>query len=139
MELKGLILVPAQFRDNRIKFDTSSFFVEMTDGSHMELDVISVNCSSLSKMPGVLSDYFNEVIKRPPTETNIITATYLGMMDMLLRDYPHGFPIRQDILDIIHQDPDFLHIQRNTGYYFQFKIKDWIGVNQAVKKTMYGY
>lgn len=136
MNLKSFILVPSRFDDNEIKFDLATFQVTMCDNSLMELDLLSVNCPSLSTMARMVAIYFNEVIQRSPTETNILMASYLGMIDLLLRDYPNGFPIRQDILDIIHQEPEFKHITSNTGYYFQFDIKEWYGVQNAVRKAM---
>lgn len=136
MNLKSFILVPSRFDDNEIKFNLATFQVTMCDNSLMDMDLISVNCPSLSTMARIVAGYFNEVIQRPPTKTNILMATYLGMIDMLLRDYPNGFPIRQDILNIIHQEPEFNHITSNSGYYFQFDIKEWYGVQNAVRKAM---
>ena len=137
MELKGLIIIPSRFDDPEIKFDLSSFIVNMDDDSQMELDLVHLNCPSLSSMADVVSEYFTEVIRRQPTQQNILTATYLGMIDMLLRDYPNGFPIRQDILNIIHQEPEFRHIQSNTGYYYQFDMSDWNAAKKAVMVEMY--
>ena len=39
MKLKGLILIPSRFDDPEIKFDLSSFIVNMDDNSQMELDL----------------------------------------------------------------------------------------------------
>ena len=136
MRLKALILVPSQFEDDEIKFDMATFILNMENNCKMELNLISVNCPSLFSMADVISGYFNEVISRKTTDLNILTATYLGMIDLLLRDYPQGFPIRQDILDIIHQEPEFRHIKSHSGYYFQFEMKEWLGVEKAVKEQM---
>ena len=136
MELKAFPLLPSHFDDAEIKFDLDVITVSMVDNSQMELDVIKVNCSSLSDMATKVSEYFNEVVKRPPKEMNILMATYLGMIDMLLRDHPNGFPIRDDILNIIHESPEYKRVKSDTGYYFQFKIDDWLGVQRAVIKQM---
>ena len=136
MELKAFLLLPSHFDDAEIKFDLDVITVSMVDNSQMELDVIKVNCSSLSDMATKVSEYFNEVVKRPPKEMNILMATYLGMIDMLLRDHPNGFPIRDDILNIIHESPEYKRVKSDTGYYFQFKIDDWLGVQRAVIKQM---
>lgn len=136
MQLISFIIVPSCFDDDKTKFNLSLFNVTMCDDSQMELHLVSVNCPSLSRMADTVSNYFNEVIQRQPTEKNILTATYLGMIDVLLHEYPNGFPIRQDILDIIHQEPEFRHIESNTGYYFQFDIKEWYGVGSTVREEM---
>lgn len=137
MKLKGLILIPSRFDDPEIKFDLSSFIVNMDDNSQMELDLLHVNCPTLASMADAVSDYFTEVIQRQPTQENVLMATYLGMIDMLLRDYPNGFPIRQDILNIIHQEPEFRHIQSHTGYYYQFNMSDWDAAKKAVMVEMH--
>ena len=136
LKLKALVLLPSTFDDAEIKFDMDTFIVTMCNDCLMELNVINVNCSSLSTMAEKVQAYFNEVIQRSPTEMNILSASYLGMIDMLLSDYPNGFPIRQDILDIIHQQSEYRDVKSNTGYYYQFSINEWYGIQEAVVNAM---
>lgn len=136
MNQKGLILIPSQVDDKEVKFTLTKFIVNLDDDEQMDLDLVFINCSSLHDMANHVSVYFNEAIQRKPTDMNILTATYLVMTDILLRQYPEGFPINNDILDIIHQESEFKHIQESSGYYYQFDISEWYGVNRAVIKEM---
>ena len=111
----------------------SSFELTMSDDEKCMLDVIHLNCKSLASMSDAVDEYFTEVIQRKQTERNILTATYLGMMQVLLAESPEGSPITEDILSILHQADEYKSVSGNSGYYFIFDAVHWRGVENAVR------
>lgn len=136
MQLKGLFLVPSHFGNKGVKLNTHQFSAQLPDGNVLSLDLLEINSKSLSSMPEDVSNYYNNVIKRFPSEGNASTTAYFGIVDLLFHRHPNGLPIKQEILDIIHQDRDFQHIQENSGYYFQLDMDEWRQLQKIITKLV---
>ena len=136
MKYRALVLIPSpQGVDGGI-FSMSSFELEMDNNEKCLLDVINLNCTSLASMRDAVDDYFTEVMQRTPTERNVLLATYLGMMQLLLEESPDGEPISEDILSVLRQEDEYKYLRSDSGYYFFFEAVHWRGVEAAVRDAI---
>lgn len=139
MKLRAFVLIPAHLSEDEGKFTQSSFEVGWSESNdECILDILRINCPSISNLPDTIANYFDEVIRRSPSETNIQMAKYLGMMQVLLREAP-GDPIPGDVLNILHQFPEFSFLQADSGRYFLFKDSEMDSIETTVRKSIGRY
>ena len=136
MKYRALVLIPSPQGVDGGMLSMSSFEMTMDDNERCLLDVINLNCTSLSSMKDTVDEYFTEVMQRTPTERNVLLATYLGMMQVLLEESPDGEPIYEDILSVLRQEDEYKYLRSDSGYYFIFDAIHWRGVEAAVRDAM---
>ena len=136
MKIKAFALIPATFECKEEKFGVETAEGVWSSGCEGELNIIKVNCPSLSAMSSTIDRYFSEVIKRKPTSQNVLMATYLGIMQVLLHESPTDNPIPDDIINILHQDEELRNVTSSSGHYFMVDAKEWDNIERTIKKTM---
>ena len=137
MDLRAFVLLPYVFEgDERdAKFKVESYDMVLNHGS-VNLDIIKINCPSLERMSETVTMYFGEVIRREATESNILMAKYLGMIDRIFRELPDGFPIPDNVVEAVNQCADNRGITSQSGYFFMFEESEFTYVERAVRNSI---
>ena len=135
MDKRIFVMVPWSFGDegSGAMFLCESYEVDFRGGI-FTLDLLKINCSSLSTMFDTLSEYLSDVIYREATEQNILCAKYLWTMLLLLSEAPYGHPIPDDLVEKLNQCADNRGFTSETGYFFEVDEEWWGYVEDIVRK-----
>ena len=135
MKYFGLVLIPVGEKKVDFAFHVSlSMEYDMEGGDECVMEVVEFNCSSLSSMYDKVCEYLNNILNLPMTEDRVKMCTYLGLMQVVLRESENRYPIPQETLDVLRQYEEYKDLQSDSGYYFYLDVRHKEGIEAAVRK-----